>query len=323
MKVIATGLLVLAAVVFVVARRFDSTPAGYVEAFAEAAMVGALADWFAVTALFRHPLGLPIPHTAIIPERKDDIGRGLGTFVQGNFLSGPVIAEKVRSVGVAQRIGEYLAEPVNARKVSSNAGDAVRAAVEVLRDDDVSPVVEQMVTDRVAAVPAAPLAARVLEAAMVDGHHQLAIDSLLSGVTGYLDRNQASLRQRLDQESPWWVPEPIDDRVFDKLVGAVRRFVDEVGGDPDHQVRQHFDERARDLVDRLRSSPEMEVRGEELKALLLAHPALRAWTATLWGDLKAALVGAAGDPDSELRARLADGVARLGETLQTDADLQA
>lgn len=323
MKVIATGLLVLAAVVFVVARRFDSTPAGYVEAFAEAAMVGALADWFAVTALFRHPLGLPIPHTAIIPERKDDIGRGLGTFVQGNFLSGPVIAEKVRSVGVAQRIGEYLAEPVNARKVASNAGDAVRAAVEVLRDDDVAPVVEQMVTDRVAAVPAAPLAARVLEAAMVDGHHQLAIDSLLSGVTGYLDRNQASLRQRLDQESPWWVPEPIDDRVFDKLVGAVRRFVDEVGGDPDHQVRQHFDERARDLVDRLRSSPEMEVRGEELKAQLLAHPALRAWTATLWGDLKAALVGAAGDPDSELRARLADGVARLGETLQTDADLQA
>ena len=323
MKVIATGLLVLAAVVFVVARRFDSTTAGYVEAFAEAAMVGALADWFAVTALFRHPLGLPIPHTAIIPERKDDIGRGLGTFVQGNFLSGPVIAEKVRSVGVAQRIGEYLAEPVNARKVSSNAGDAVRAAVEVLRDDDVAPVVEQMVTDRVAAVPAAPLAARVLEAAMVDGHHQLAIESLLSGVTGYLDRNQASLRQRLDQESPWWVPEPIDDRVFDKLVGAVRRFVDEVGGDPDHQVRQHFDERARELVDRLRSSPEMEVRGEELKAQLLAHPALRAWTATLWGDLKAALVGAAGDPDSELRARLADGVARLGETLQTDADLQA
>jgi uncharacterized membrane-anchored protein YjiN (DUF445 family) len=324
MKLVATGLLVLAAVVFVVARRFpEDTLAGYIEAFAEAAMVGALADWFAVTALFKHPLGLPIPHTAIIPERKDDIGRGLGTFVQGNFLSGPVIAEKIRSVGVAIKLGEYLADPHNARKIGDNAGDAVQAAVDVLRDEDVAPVVEQMVTDRVAAVPAAPLAARVLEAAMVDGHHQLAIDSLLKGVDGYLDRNTTSLRDRLDEESPWWVPEAIDDRIFEKLVGAVRRFVDEVGGQPDHQVRVHFDERARELVDRLRNSPEMEARGEELKAQLLAHPALRTWTSTLWQDLKVTLVEASGDPDSELRARLEAGVVRLGETLQTDPELQA
>ncbi|NLD76481.1 MAG: DUF445 domain-containing protein [Acidimicrobiales bacterium] len=324
MKLVATGLLVLAAVVFVVARQFPhSTFAGYVEAFAEAAMVGALADWFAVTALFKHPLGLPIPHTAIIPERKDDIGRGLGTFVQGNFLSGPVIAEKIRSVGVAVRLGEYLAEPANARKIGDNAGDAVKAAVDALRDEDIAPVVEQMVTDRVQAVPAAPLAARVLEAAMVDGHHQLAIDSLLKGVDGYLDRNAGSLRDRLDEESPWWVPEAIDDRIFEKLVGAVRRFIDEVGGQPDHQVRLHFDERARELVDRLRHSPEMEARGEELKAQLLAHPALRTWTATLWQDLKVTLVEASADPASDLRARLEAGVIRLGETLQTDPDLQA
>ncbi len=324
MKLVATGLLVLAAVVFVVARQFpDHTVAGYIEAFAEAAMVGALADWFAVTALFKHPLGLPIPHTAIIPNRKDDIGRGLGTFVQGNFLSGPVIAEKIRSVGVAVKLGEYLADPENARKIGDSAGDAVKAAVDVLKDEDVAPVVEQMVTDRVAAVPAAPLAARVLEAAMVDGHHQLAIDSLLKGVDGYLDRNTAPLRDRLDQESPWWVPEAIDDRIFEKLVGAVRRFIDEVGGQPDHQVRVHFDERARELVDRLRGSPEMEARGEELKAQLLAHPALRTWTSTLWQDLKATLVTASADPDSELRARLEAGVMRLGETLQTDPELQA
>jgi uncharacterized membrane-anchored protein YjiN (DUF445 family) len=132
-----------------------------------------------------------------------------------------------------------------------------------------------------------------------------------------------ALRERLDQESPWWVPEAIDDRIFAKLVGAVRRFIDEVGGQPDHQVRVHFDERARDLVERLRNSPEMEARGEELKAQLLAHPALRTWTSTLWQDLKVALVEASGDPGSELRARLEAGVVRLGETLQTDPDLQA
>ena len=324
MKLLATGLLGLAAVVFVVARQFDdNTVAGYVEAFAEAAMVGALADWFAVTALFKHPLGIPIPHTAIIPERKDDIGRGLGTFVQGNFLSGPVIADKIRSVGVGVKLGDYLADPVNAHKIAANAGDAVEAAVDVLKDDDIAPVIEQMVTERVAAVPAAPLAARVLEAAMTDGHHQLAIDSVLKGVDGYLDRNAAALRERLDTESPWWVPEAIDDRIFDKLTGAARRFVAEVGGDPDHQVRRHFDERAAELVERLRHSPEMEERGEDLKAQLLAHPALRAWTSTLWRDLKSALVTASQDPDSELRSRLEEGIIRLGETLRTDADLQA
>ena len=324
MKAFATGLLVLAAVIFAVARRYpDNTLAGYIEAFAEAAMVGALADWFAVTALFRHPLGLPIPHTAIIPERKDDIGRGLGTFVQGNFLSGPVIAEKLRSVGAAAKVGEYLADPANAHKLGDNAGDGVAALFEVLRDDDIAPVVEQLVTDRVAAVPAAPLAARLLEAAMADGHHQLAIDSMLKGVSGYLDRNQASLRARLDQESPWWVPEAIDDRVFDKLVGAARRFIDDVADHPDHQVRRHFDERAREMVVKLRTSPEMEARGEELKAQLLAHPSLRAWSSNLWTDMKSSLVTASADPDSELRTRLEAGIVRLGETLQRDGDLQA
>ncbi|MEO6627095.1 MAG: DUF445 domain-containing protein, partial [Aquihabitans sp.] len=215
------------------------------------------------------------------------------------------------------------ADPVNAHKLGDNLGDVVQAAVDLMRDVDVAPVVEQMVTDRVAAVPAAPLAARLLEAAMVDGHHQLAVDSLLHGVSGYLDRSGNALRERLDQESPWWVPEAIDDRVFDKLEGAIRRFVDEVGADPNHQVRQHFDERARELVQRLRTSPEMESRGEELKAQLLAHPALRTWTSTLWQDLKDALVSASADPNSELRARLEDGIIRLGGTIRTDSELQA
>ncbi|MBA3281995.1 MAG: DUF445 domain-containing protein, partial [Acidimicrobiia bacterium] len=286
MKLLATGLLGVAGVVFVVARQFDNALAGYVEAFAEAAMVGALADWFAVTALFRHPLGIPIPHTAIIPERKDDIGKGLGTFVQGNFLSGPVIAEKIRSVGVAGRIGEYLADPANARKLGENAGDAVKAAVEVLRDEDVAPVVEQMVTARVADIPASALASKVLEAAIEDGHHQVVIESLLAATTKFLVRNTGTIRARVEKESPWWVPEAIDDRVVARLTGSGKRFLEEVAADPDHDVRRQIDERVRELVVKLRTSPEMEARGEEIKAQLLAHPALRAWTSTLWQDLR-------------------------------------
>ncbi|QXC62323.1 DUF445 domain-containing protein [Aquihabitans sp. G128] len=324
MKLLATGLLVLAAVVFVVARQFpDNTLAGYVEAFAEAAMVGALADWFAVTALFRHPLGLPIPHTAIIAERKDDIGKGLGTFVQGNFLSGPVIAEKIRSVGVADRIGAYLADPTNARKLGENAGDAVQAAVEVLRDEDVAPVVEQMVTERVADVPAAALAAKVLDAAIADGQHQVLVESLIEATAKFLDRNTDTIRARVEKESPWWVPDAVDERIVARLTGGGRKFLDEVAADPDHDVRHQIDDRIRELAVKLRTSPEMEARGEELKAQLLAHPALRAWTSTLWTDLKATLITASADPDSELRAKLEAGIVRLGQSLETDAELRA
>ncbi len=324
MKLLATGLLVLAAGVFVVARQFPhNTVAGYVAAFAEAAMVGALADWFAVTALFRHPLGLPIPHTAIIAERKDDIGRGLGTFVQGNFLSGEVIAERLRAVGVSDRVGQYLADRTNAEKLAENAGDAVQAAVEVLRDEDVAPVIEQMLTERMAEIPASVLVSKVLEAAIADGHHQVVVESLLDATTTFLVRNTDTIRARVEKESPWWVPDAIDDRIVARLTNGGRAFLEEVATDPDHGVRRQIDERVRALAVKLRTSPEMEARGEELKSQLLAHPALRAWTATLWTDLKTTLVVASADPDSELRAQLTDGIVRLGESLATDAELRA
>lgn len=323
MKALATGLLVAAAIVFVVARRFDSTLAGYVEAFAEAAMVGALADWFAVTALFRHPLGLPIPHTAIIPERKDEIGRGLGTFVQGNFLSGPVIAEKLRSVGVADAIGTHLADRRNAEKLAANAGDAVGAAVGVLRDEDVAPVVEQMIAERVAEVPAAAVAARVLEAAVADGHYDEALDAVFRSIERTLDRNVETIRTRVHQESPWWVPEAVDEKVVEKLVSGARRFLVEVADDPAHPMRQQINDQMRSFAVKLRTSPELEARGEELKAEFLGHPALRAWTRSLWSDLKTSVVDAAADPGSELRVRLTDGIVRLGQQLQSDPELRA
>ncbi len=324
MKLLATALLVMVGVVFVVARQYaPNTIAGYVEAFAGAAMIGALADWFAVTALFRHPLGIPIPHTAIIAERKDEIGKGLGTFVQGNFLSGAVIAEKIRSLGVADRVGLYLADPVNADKLGENAGDAVRAAVDVLRDEDVAPVVEHMVTDRVADIPAAALASKVLEAAIADGHHELVIESLLEATSKFLGRNTETIRAKVDQASPWWVPDAVDSRIVARITGAGHTFLAEVAADPNHEVRRQIHERVQELAVELRTSPEMEARGEELKAQLLAHPALRAWTSTLWQDLKTTLVEASENPDSELRTKLSAAIVRLGDSLQTDLELRA
>jgi uncharacterized membrane-anchored protein YjiN (DUF445 family) len=325
MKAFATGLLLAMTVLFLITRAIEDGHSGisYVRAFAEAGMVGALADWFAVTALFKHPLGLPIPHTAIIPTRKDDIGRGLGTFVQGNFLSGPILGERLASIGVADKVGQWLADRHNAEQLAANAGDVVEAVTEVLSDEDVSSAVQDMVDARLRAIPAAPLASRVLDAAVENGQHRVMLDSLLKGTSRAVEHNRDLLRIQLGNESPWWVPDAVDDRVFDKLYSSLNNFLGDVAADPDHAVRRQMDERIRLLVDELRDSPEMAARGEELKAQLLDNPAVRQWSGRLWGELKVSLVGAAADPESELRRRLVDGIVRLGDTIQTDPELRA
>jgi len=325
MKAFATGLLVAMTALFLVTSAIEDghSSISYVRAFAEAGMVGALADWFAVTALFKHPLGLPIPHTAIIANRKDDIGRGLGTFVQGNFLSGPVLGERLASIGVADKVGQWLADRHNAEQLAANAGDVVEAVTEVLSDEDVATAVQDMVDARLRAIPAAPLASRVLDAAVENGQHRVMLDSLLKGTSRAVEQNRDLLRVQLGKESPWWVPDAVDDRVFDKLYSSLNNFLGEVAADPEHAVRRQMDERIRLLVDELRDSPEMAERGEELKAQLLDNPAIRQWSGRLWGELKTGLVSTAADPESELRGRMVDGIVRLGDTIQTDPELRA
>jgi uncharacterized membrane-anchored protein YjiN (DUF445 family) len=324
MKLVAVGLLGAASVLFVVARAAqDGRPwVGYVRAFAEAAMVGALADWFAVTALFRHPLGIPIPHTAIIANRKDQIGRSLGEFVQGEFLSRDVLVDRLAGLGVARRLGGWLSEPGNASRAGDAAADALHGLLEVLDDRDVQDALEHLVERRVRATPIAPVVGRAVDLAVEGGHHQRLLDSVLVAVRNFLDDNRGVLREKLDRESPWWVPEPIDDRIFAKIFDGVHSFLGEVAGHPEHEVRHALDDRIVAFADRLRTDPALVAKGEELKEELLAHPDFRAWLATLWAEIKRSLIVASADPASELRIRLDVGLARLGERLCTDAELQ-
>jgi uncharacterized membrane-anchored protein YjiN (DUF445 family) len=323
MKWVATGLLIAVTIVFIVMRTLanESGWSGYVRAFAEAAMVGALADWFAVTALFRHPLGLPIPHTAIIPKRKDQIGRSLGEFVQGEFMTPEVIADRLRGFGVASRLGGWLSEDANAKKASEALGDAMRAALEVLDDAEVQGAIEQIVERRVRATPVAPLVGRIIDIGVDGGHHQQLLDAVLTSVGNFLNDNRTVMREKLERESPWWVPESIDDRIFVKILTGVQSFLDEVGGDPDHQMRHSIDERVVAFADRLRNDPSMIATGEELKEEVLAHPEVRAWLGSLWGELRRTLDEASSDPHSELRGRLTVGVQRFGHRLATDPAL--
>jgi uncharacterized membrane-anchored protein YjiN (DUF445 family) len=325
MKTTATGLLILAAVVFVVTRSVEDAASWVapIRATAEAAMVGALADWFAVTALFRRPLGLPIPHTAIIPANKDRIGRSLGTFVQHNFLAPTSVANRVRDAAVAQRAGAWLAEPANAHRAGATVARVLSGVADVLDDKEASDAIEQALVARAHATEAAPLLARALELALEEGHHRVVIDAVLRTAGDYLDEHRQVLRDRLRTESPWWVPEPIDDRIYEKVVGGAKRFLADLQADPDHELRRSIDDRLRTLVDRLRTDPDLAQRVEERKEALLAQPALQGWVASLWSELKRTLAEAARDPDSELRRRLEAALASAGRSLRDDPELQA
>jgi uncharacterized membrane-anchored protein YjiN (DUF445 family) len=320
MKRLALALFVLAAAVFLACVLFGDGAGAwvqYVRATAEASMVGALADWFAVTALFRHPMRLPIPHTAIIPRKKDQIGTSLGSFVQANFLTKAVVDERLAAVDVPGRLGAFLAAPGRAERLAGDAGAALGGLTELLRDDDLQPAVAALVDRRLRATPAAPAVARVLELVVDGDRHQEVLSAALTGLAHFLEENRLVFRTQLGDASPSWVPDWVDDRVFDRVFSGLQQFLEEVGDDSGHDLRRSYDARLRAYVHSLRTDPAAAARIEQLKEELLEHPAVRAWSGSLWTTVKNAVVEAAADPESELRARMA-GLIRECARLLTD-----
>ena len=325
MKRRATGFLVATTVLFLLVTLLtDSTGFwGYVQAMAEASMVGGLADWFAVTALFRHPLGIPIPHTAVIVDRKDEFGRTLGEFVQENFLSAGVITERVRNARLVQRSAEWLSNPDNARQLSGHAADLAVGLADLVNDEDVHRLVDDELAAAVERLPVAMLAGRGLEMMTAENRHHELFDAILRGLERFLDESRETLRARFAQEAPWWLPDAVDDRIFDRLFEGVSRLLGDVNRNPNDEVRKQFDAWLASLIDRLEHSPEMQDRVDELKREVLEHPQLREWSGSLWGEVKEVLREQAAEPESELRKRIADGVQALGHRLCDDEALRA
>ncbi|MEM9467589.1 MAG: DUF445 domain-containing protein [Actinomycetota bacterium] len=324
MKAVALGLLVLAAAIYAIATAAGAEGAwGYVQAGAEAAMVGAIADWFAVVALFRHPLGLPIPHTAIVARRKDEIGRGLGDFVEQNFLTADVLTDRLAEVEVGRHLGEWLRDPANATRVSARLGDVADVALSTLDDDQVQGGIEGVVRERLAAMPAAPLLGTAIERSVADGHHHRLVDALVVGLDTFLDDNRETLQARMYEESPWFVPERVDDRVLAKIYDVITRFLADVRADPNHELRRSIDERIEDFTGRLETDRALISRTETFKDELLDHPSFRSWIATLWLGTKAGLLDAANDADGELRQQATAAIQQFGEQLIADPELQA
>jgi uncharacterized membrane-anchored protein YjiN (DUF445 family) len=295
-----------------------STWAGYAQAAAEASMVGGLADWFAVTALFRHPLGIPIPHTAVVVERKDQFAVTLGEFIQESFLTPEAIIERLRAGGVLTRFADWLADPETSTRVAADVADGIVAVVDLLHDDDVHTALERIVREQVDAVPLAPVAGRVLRFLTEDGRHDKVLDAALTGLDRYLEAHHDELRERLGWHVPWWIPLAVEDRIYERLFEAARDALRGMATNPEHHLRRELDARLVQLAVELETSPSMRERGEQLKLELLSQPQLRDWVATLWNEAKERLRASASDPGSELRRSLERGISALGTRLRDD-----
>jgi uncharacterized membrane-anchored protein YjiN (DUF445 family) len=320
----ATALLAGVTVLFVAVTvaGVRGTALGYVQAGAEAAMVGGVADWFAVTALFRRPLGLPIPHTALIVERKDQFAATLGQFVQENFLNADVLAERIRSTRLVPRLAAWLADQANAAGFAGHAADLVVTVAEALRDEDAQRVLMAELTRAADAVEVAPLAGRALRVIIAGGHHEGLFNAIMSGADRYLADHYEELRERFETEAPRWVPDAVYRRVFDRLYTRLRQRLVAMAADPDDQTRQQFEEWLAGLPGRLETSPDLRERGERFKRDVLGSAALRDWSSSLWQQAKQTLRAQAADPESELRRQLAEVLAATGRRLGSDRLLQ-
>ncbi|MGZ4511204.1 MAG: DUF445 domain-containing protein [Mycobacterium sp.] len=327
MKAVALGFLIGATVLFLACRWAQAHTnlgawVGYVGAAAEAGMVGALADWFAVTALFRHPLGIPIPHTAIIKRKKDQLGEGLGTFVRENFLSPPVVETKLRDAEVPGRLGKWLSEASHAARVAGETATVLRVLVELLRDDDVQQVIDRMIVRRIAEPQWGPPVGRVL-ATLLAENRQEALIQLLADRAFQWSLNAGEVIQRVvERDSPTWSPRFIDHLVGDRIHRELMDFTDKVRRNPDHELRRSATRFLFEFADDLQNDADTIARADAVKEQLMARDEIANAAATAWKTLKRLVLEGVDDPSSTLRTRITDTVVRIGESLRDDVDLR-
>ncbi|MFF1878528.1 DUF445 domain-containing protein [Leifsonia sp. NPDC058230] len=325
MKTLAVALLVFMAAVFAVSFALQDTYPwlGYVRAASEGGMVGALADWFAVTALFRYPLGLRIPHTAIIPNRKDEIGESLGEFVETNFLSDEVVSNRLASIDIAGAVGTWVARPENARRVVAEASTALRGVASLLDDDDMRDAIEAIARRHLIEPEWAPPIGRLGERILASGGHHEAVDLALDRLAEWLDAHPDTFHALVSARLPSWVPSFVDKLVDERAYLEVRRFLADVRANPHHTLRRALDSYLAELADRLQHDPETIAKLESAKGHAFDDPRVRELAGTVWQAARTAAVAALSDPDSELRRRAEAALSDAGARLAADPALGA
>jgi uncharacterized membrane-anchored protein YjiN (DUF445 family) len=326
MKVVALSFLLGATVIFLVCTWAQSNGAapwvGYVRAAAEAGMVGALADWFAVTALFKHPLGIPIPHTAIIKRKKDQLGEGLGAFVRENFMSPEVVETKLRGAEVAGRLGKWLSDTSHAERVAAEASTMLRVLVEMLRDEDVQQVLDRMIVRRIAEPQWGPPIGRVLASLLQEGRQEALIQLLADRAFEWSLNSGEVIERVIERDSPTWSPRWVDHLVGDRIHRELMDFTDKVRRNPDHELRRSATKFLFEFADDLQHDEATIERAENVKEQIMARDEVARAAETAWTAAKRIILESVDDPSSALRSRIADSVVHIGESLRDDSELR-
>jgi uncharacterized membrane-anchored protein YjiN (DUF445 family) len=327
MRIVATGMLIAMAALFIAARAIgDVHPAiPFIQSFAEAAMVGGLADWFAVTALFRHPLGLPIPHTAIIPRNKDRIGDTLATFLRDNFLTPVVVARRMRRLDIASAAGRFLSQPGGGDgRLRLGASRLAADLLEGLDQERLGGMAKAALAQRLRALNIGPLAGQALDAAMRDGRHGPVLDGIVKWAGRTLEANDHLIRQMVHDRAGGimrWTG--LDEKLANAIIDGLQKLLDEMADDPGHPLRAKAEEGLRTLAHDLQFDKAMQAKVARVRDEIIDNPAMQRWIDGLWEQARSGLLRAARDPQAAVAGRLGEALQQLGETLQGDQRLKA
>ncbi|MDR3484000.1 MAG: DUF445 domain-containing protein [Bradyrhizobium sp.] len=324
MRLLATALLALMSAIFVATyvTKFEWTWLAYLRAFAEAGMIGACADWFAVVALFRHPLGLPIPHTAIVPHNKERIGGAIGRFISNNFLSPKVLTAKIREIDPVGWMARWLSNPANTNRVARRVATALPQIVRALPRDDINAFLACAVRSGIEAIPAAPLASKVLAVLWAEGETQALVERAITVVARMLTDNRNRIKVTVTQKSSRFIPKWVDAIVADKIVSGLTQLLEEMR-DPAHPWRTELGAAVDKLIDDLATEPEMYARGEAFKGEILHNPVVLQQVNKLWTEIGARLDAHADSYINQISEGLEHALAALGRRMASDEQIRA
>jgi uncharacterized membrane-anchored protein YjiN (DUF445 family) len=327
MKMAATGLLVVMAGVFIAARILEPQYPwlAYVKSFAEAAMVGGLADWFAVTALFRHPLGLPIPHTAIIPRNKDRIGEALANFLKENFLIPSVVARRMRNIDIAGATGRFLQTPAGeGTRIRAGASRLIANIFESLDDERLGGIVKGAIAGRLRKAEVSPLLGHALASAINEDRHVPMLEAAIRWTARALDANEPLIREMVHKKANWVLKlAGLDSKLADAIINGFRKLTVEMSTDPTHPVRQKIEEALAQLANDLQTRPETRERVEAIKEQLLDNKSVSLWLDTIWQKGREAVIRAARNPNAVMAGQLGEVLRSMGGTLEKDRRIRA
>lgn len=327
MRIIAIALLLVMAFIFVCATHLENhihENWGFLRAFAEAGMIGGLADWFAVTALFRHPLGIPVPHTAIIPTNKKRIADTLASFLQSNFLTTRIVARRIYRMDVAGAMGQFLMHPAGGEGrmrmgTSRLMGDIVGA----LDDERLGGIAKQALHKQLRQLQVAPLLGQLLEAAIQQKRHQPVLNGIIGWAAKTLHANEDLIRKMVEERANGilrWTG--LDEKLANSIIDGLDRLMTEMAEDPDHELRTKGEEGLAKLAKDLRTKKSLQKKVEKWKDELLENPTIANWLDGLWQQGREGLLNAARSPDAAMAGKFGEALTQLGTTLQQDEALR-